>query len=183
VTIRNRDGIHGRPIGNKLHYKILKFNRMKKTSIVLIMIVALASCSKEDLVNPTSRKTGLNTSTNTKAASQTAMRVWHDNGTVWGCWDEGGNCLPTVEVPANKIKLINNLFYVVKSGNQSEIIRFFKENLSELTLFFDKETIYNVINGTLVVKDKDENEQKERFILFIFPSTGEISSVNPFMNK
>lgn len=145
------------------------------------MIFAFASCTKENSVNTTG-KTGLNT--NTKAAAQPVMRFWFDNGgSDFGCKEGKGNCLPTTEIVGEKIKMINNLFYVVKSANQPEIIRFFEENGEELALFFDKETINNVINGTLVVKDKDENAENERFILFVLPSTGEITSVNPFVNK
>ncbi|MDD2412863.1 MAG: hypothetical protein PHN55_12825 [Dysgonamonadaceae bacterium] len=155
---------------------------MKKISIILLMIVAFTSCTKENLVNTTTRKADLNT--NTKAATQPVMRIWYDNGgSDYGCIKGKGNCLPTTDIVADKIKLINNLFCVVKSANQPEIIHFFKENRDELSLFFEKETIDNVLNGTFVVKDKDENAQNERFILFVLPSTGEITSVNPFVSK
>lgn len=74
---------------------------MKKISIILIMIVAFASCTKENSVNTTG-KTGLNT--NTKAAAQPVMRFWFDNGgSDFGCKEGKGNCLPTTEIVGEKI--------------------------------------------------------------------------------
>lgn len=131
-----------------------------------LIVLILNSCQKE------ADSSDIQKSAITKVtkAPPSNLRVWHDNGNPngqdgidYGCWDQGGNCLPDVIItPKDQktIQVLRDIYLLSLSGTQEQIVQVVKENLNVLSSLIDEKILDSVIKGEkqLTVKGNlDEN--------------------------
>lgn len=179
--------------GSRKPYRVGKdliFTNMKKlmyggVAIASLMTVIVA-CQKENVVpNPTTmaatQKTAASFDSPQEKTGGGSLRFWHDNGgdvegeasgADYGCWDEGGNCLPTTTVGPSKIANVNTFGNAVLAGNAASDIALFGAHKTFLLTFMSSADFNNVINGVYTVDIRGVASTSSHMYILLQNATG-----------
>lgn len=145
---------------------------MKKMFLAAFAAIALVSCGKEEL--PTIGPDG---NADNGSPKSVQMRVF----TGLHCINYIGTCFPDVVVNGNDKKVIDDVFDVIGKGNQSDIKTAFVSNRTVLEKYVDKQTVADVIAGSLDVTSTD-GDSGGTLHYMVFKASGKLKGVYPFQD-
>jgi hypothetical protein len=128
----------------------------------LALSVVMFSCNKQEItpevvVNQT-KANGKHRIFYSESSGGVITKAW--------CADIGGNCLDDVNVTASILPIINDGIDVIKTGNNSSIVDFFKNNKNNLISVLPEDCVTGVIEGTYFV-DVFGDLNKKAYFQFI----------------
>jgi hypothetical protein len=144
---------------------------MKKMFVAACAVMVLVSCGKEEIPE---------TVTNLQKSSDVKMRVF----TGIHCIDYIGTCFPDVVVNGIDQNVIDNMFVVIGTGNNSDIKSAFSKNKRVLGQYLSNQVISDVIAGTLEVTTTD-GDSSGSIHYMVFNATGQSTNwkaVYPFLD-
>lgn len=155
---------------------------MKNLLLVLMVPIALMSCTKEAEVEPSPKK---NTVTQTSSPSFTTKtkknyRIYMDG---LGCAWSGGSCLDDFIVRGKMVNTLDSLYEVINSKKDEEIKMFFEKNSVVLTENMDPNHINDLIDGTLTVTESYIEQNKTHYIIFSDKINEEEKAVYPYVDE
>ena len=124
--------------------------------VMSLFVLTLNSCKKE--VETPIAKTTESVLKATKAPPTSELEKWHDNGKVpgiegvdYGCWDKGGNCLPTVVIIGTPIKVVKTLIHKIETNDVEGINSTIRTNFDVLSKIFEASVLTSIIDGNATI--------------------------------
>jgi hypothetical protein len=164
---------------SRLKYKM----KMKKLSLVAIMLIALVSCEKEQLNSDLSLSMDENLVVNNNKAAK--MRIFYDHGgNNYGCTGSGGSCADDVIVkPAPKGEGFESLFDAIYKNDTDKVISLFQKHGDYFIEYIDQEIINLVVKGELKASLRGNESDNTKYIIFTSSVYGKVVAVYPLSLK
>jgi hypothetical protein len=158
-------------------------NLILALSVVGLVIMTLNSCTKEN--ETLSGQKPVSVAKTVKAPPTNNLRIWHDNGNVpgvegvdYGCWDLGGNCLPTVVVVGTPIKVIKTLVHQIETNDIEGLNSTMKTNFDILSKIFETSVLQSIIDGKANISVRGSLTENSK-AYFLISEKDEIEQVVP----
>ncbi len=125
-----------------------------------------------------------------RVAESPILTIWHDNGVYpgkdgkdYGCWDEGGNCLPEVIVtpkhPEEETEEeINTLVNFIGKNKSDSVKESLLKNKDYFSTILGEATLRAVISGKATLQTRGTFEKQEISYILVY-SNGKLHHVIP----